>query len=91
MHPDGFGGRTNIGNMVGIAEEIDGGLAVEEEEVFVDGCTGGRRGIGQLGQDDHTLFITRVRGIISVHSMNLRRRRLLAFRAHSRGMTELAT
>ena len=28
-------------------------------------------GIGKLGQDNHTLFITRFRGIISVHSVNL--------------------
>ena len=91
MHSNGFGRRTNVGNMVGIAEKIDGGLAVKEKKIFVDGSTGGRRGIGKLGQDNHTLFITCVRGIISVHSVNLRRRRLLAVRAYSRGMTELAT
>ena len=43
MHSNGFGRRTNVGNMVGIAEKIDGGLAVKEKKIFVDGSTGGRR------------------------------------------------
>ena len=66
-------------------------MAVQEKKIFVDGSTGGRRGIVKLGQDNHTLFITRNRGIISVHSMNLRRWKFLAVRANRRGMTELST
>ena len=91
MYSNWFGRWANVGNMVRITEKIDSRLAVNEEKIFVDSCTGGMRCIGKLGQDDHTLFITCFRSIISVHSMNLLWWRLLADRAHRRGMTKLAT
>jgi hypothetical protein len=51
MDPNRIRSLTNVTDVLRLREKMDGRLAVEEDQIFIDGATGRRR--ITLGEDGH--------------------------------------
>jgi hypothetical protein len=76
VDPDGLIGGKNIHHVGWITEEIDSRLTVKEYKILVDGLIVALNWfVRELSQDDYAGRITSLGGVVSIHCMNLRRRR----------------